>query len=130
MGVLQTAHGCVEKTADEHGLHHGVEQSTIEADGAAIIGLMHGPSTNGSSRAMLQQTTGFEHRSRRGPRRGNAYCKSCGVSAGGAALVAVVGGRGGGGGGGGGEVERRSYEVEPCPTCDSRATEATTLATQ
>jgi hypothetical protein len=108
MGVLQVAHGCVEKTADEHGFVHGVEQSTIEADGAAIIGLMHGQSTNGSSRDMMQQTTGFEHNSRRGPRRGNAYCKSCGVSAGVAALVEVVGGRGGG------EIERRPCEVEPC----------------
>jgi hypothetical protein len=59
MGVLQVAHGCVEKTADEHGRLRGVEQSTIKADGEAIIGLMHGPSTNGSSRAMLQQRTGL-----------------------------------------------------------------------
>jgi hypothetical protein len=78
MGVLQTAHGCVEKTADEHGLLQGVEQSTIEADGAAISGLMHGPSTNGSSRDMLQQATGIEQSCCRGPRRGNAYCKVAG----------------------------------------------------
>jgi hypothetical protein len=55
MGVLQVAHGCVEKTADEHGLLRGVEQSTMKADGGAIIGLMHGQSTNGSSRDMMQQ---------------------------------------------------------------------------
>ena len=54
-GVLQVAHGCVEKTADEHGLLRGVEQSTMKADGGAIIGLMHGQSTNGSSRDMMQQ---------------------------------------------------------------------------
>jgi hypothetical protein len=54
MGVLQVAHGCVEKTADKHGLLRGVEPSSMKADGGAITGLMHGQSTNGSSRDMLQ----------------------------------------------------------------------------
>ena len=72
-GFCRLVMDVVEKTADEHGLLRGVEQSTIRADGEAIIGLMHGPSTNGSSRAMLQQTTGKEHQSCQGPRLGNAY---------------------------------------------------------
>jgi hypothetical protein len=93
MGVLQVAHGCVEKTADKHGLLRGVEQSTIEADGVAIIGLMHGQSTNGSSRDMLQQATGFEHKFAGPPGSATLISRSCGVSAGVAALVEVVGGR-------------------------------------
>jgi hypothetical protein len=36
MGVLQVAHGCVEKTADEQGLLRGVEASTIEQMEAPI----------------------------------------------------------------------------------------------
>jgi hypothetical protein len=73
MGVLQVTHGCVEKTADEQGLLRGVEQSAIKADGGAIIGLMHGHSTNGSSRDMQQQTTGGRAQCCRAPRLGNAY---------------------------------------------------------
>jgi hypothetical protein len=93
MGVLQVAHGCVEKTADEHGLLRGVEQSTVEADGAAIIGLMHGQSTNGSSRDMQQQATGFEHKVAGLPSSATLIRKGCGVSAGVAALVQAEGGR-------------------------------------
>jgi hypothetical protein len=73
MGVLQVAHGCVEKTADKHGLLRGVEQSTVETDGAAIIGLMHGQSTNGSSRDMQQQGDRVQAQSCRAPQPGNAY---------------------------------------------------------
>jgi hypothetical protein len=36
MGILQVAHGCVEKSADEQGLMRGVEQSTIEQMEAPI----------------------------------------------------------------------------------------------
>ena len=92
-GALQVVHGCVEKTADEQGLLRGVEQSTIKTDGGAIIGLMHGHSTNGSSRDMLQQATGFEHRVAGPPGSATLISKSCGVSAGAAALVQAVGGR-------------------------------------
>jgi hypothetical protein len=93
MGVLQVAHGCVEKTADKHGLLRGVEPSSMKADGGAITGLMHGQSTNGSSRDMLQQATGFEYKLAGLPGSATLITKSCGVSAGVAALVRVVGGR-------------------------------------
>jgi len=92
-GPLQAAHGCVEKTADEQGVLRGVEQSTIEADGGAIIGLMHGHSTNGSSRDLQQQATGFERRVAGLPGSATLIRKCCGVSAGAAALVQAVGGR-------------------------------------
>jgi hypothetical protein len=78
-GVLQVAHGCVEKTADEHGLLHGVEQSTIQADGATIIGLMHGHSANGSSRDMQQLAAGVEHKIAGLPGSATLIRKCCGV---------------------------------------------------
>jgi hypothetical protein len=80
MGVLQVTHGCVEKTADEQGLLRGVEQSAFKADGAATIGLMHGHSTNGSSRDMQQQKTGLERSVAGPPGSATLIRKCCGVS--------------------------------------------------
>jgi hypothetical protein len=112
-GVLQVAHGCVEKTADEHGVLHGVEQSPIQADGVAIIGLMLGQSTTGSSRDMMQHATGFEDKVAGTPSSATLISRSCGVSASVAALVEVVGGRKEGGEVGGWTWEGKRTIV-PC----------------